>query len=1150
MRILVTYLSPQGIPAAITPEGIFLTDFFGGEIVDNVTALTPHIKLNVSSGDWPLVVAATAASSTATGMDRPFYQAEYSWDFGDPVYPSTSSTVGMNIAPITYHNPEWVFVDLMKFSKAWVAQGSGAIGLDPSGNVSSMDASTEATTIMFTSSENLNNPGGVYQCYYDGSGVLDWSDGATVVAGTVSAHMEQVTVTANTAVTLNITATDPSDYVRNIRLIHPDYVKGGKWRNQSFHKEFLDSVKQFSPLRFMDWAEVNNASAIDGNGNSIPSDYSASTTIAWSDRVTTNHASQDNQYGVALEYQIELANVLKIDPWFCVPHLATDDYMTEMATLIRDTLDPELKCYIEYSNECWNSGFDQFGYCWDGGADLYPSIAASAATKAASYYYSRQALRLFDAFETVFGGTDRIRRVMCNQRGSTSQARHHLDGYDAATSATVGAYSSVDVYAVNAYFGSRIIQDNGGNESMGSSVSAWTMQDMHDYISGTAIPQTIDSCNNTFAEISATPYNFTKLYAYEGGQHILYNEWSNQGNNPVYPTHLLPLLDDYNRDPLIKVAYIDLLTQFAEFGGGTFCAFNSCMDWSDQGRWGSLEYQQQSRSAAPKYDALMTYAESRTNGMQLMYHGRTGKTMWTNTGQVGPNAAHVYRQPGTYNVSVTMATRDLVGVQTSSVGVSSVVITDTYSSMWFDSIDGNDSNDGLTEGLPKQSWNAVSSQLEHSQEDLRLYLKRGSVWDASAGGARMETAGRRVIPYGTSGIKPYILGESGSYPFWMYSNTSNYDLSNIGFQGIAVNGSASPSIFVLNGDNPATNYFLLEVDCLSSTGNLTTVGADYKDVVSYVNCHLDHGTGNGQGISLRMNQPSGPACEFLTVMGNTFLGGSAHTTAEQNLDHAIYPSGKRYFDLFRWNHFQGPSGIQNFCINYNADNASGLPPNSRDSDFYLTDGNDFTGWRNGIDMGAGGPGSASAHPQWGLHQNHIIQDNAFHDFLQDSGDCFYGLNFQHVVIRDNTFYNLRNAICYQMQSSGVAVGTPATIRVYRNKGAGSLDPGNSDRFFRIYPSIVGTQGALNTQEWTFSENQWYLSSTGGTVFIEMDSDTIEDYSFSDQYWAPNATNYFQDIGGLGINTSAEFITNFGSGNTFVDPSWFDPANGDFTTSGA
>ncbi len=66
--------------------------------------------------------------------------------------------------------------------------------------------------------------------------------------------------------------------------------------------------------------------------------------------------------GIAWEYVIQLANALHRDLWINVPAQATDDYVTQLANLIRTTLAPDLNVFVEYSNEVWNSSFTQYAY--------------------------------------------------------------------------------------------------------------------------------------------------------------------------------------------------------------------------------------------------------------------------------------------------------------------------------------------------------------------------------------------------------------------------------------------------------------------------------------------------------------------------------------------------------------------------------------------------------------------------------------------------------------------------------------------------------------------------------------------------------------------------------------------------------------------
>ena len=61
-----------------------------------------------------------------------------------------------------------------------------------------------------------------------------------------------------------------------------------------------------------------------------------------------------------LESIVELANEAHKDLWVQVPAMATNDYVTQLAQLIHQRLDPALKVYVEYSNEDWNSSWQEY----------------------------------------------------------------------------------------------------------------------------------------------------------------------------------------------------------------------------------------------------------------------------------------------------------------------------------------------------------------------------------------------------------------------------------------------------------------------------------------------------------------------------------------------------------------------------------------------------------------------------------------------------------------------------------------------------------------------------------------------------------------------------------------------------------------------
>lgn len=213
----------------------------------------------------------------------------------------------------------------------------------------------------------------------------------------------------------------------------------------------------------------------------------------------------------------------------------------------------------------------------------------------------------------------------------------------------------------------------------------------------------------------------------------------------------------------------------------------------------------------------------------------------------------------------------------------------------------------------------------------------------------------------------------------------------------------------------------------------------------------------------------------------------------------------------------------------------------------MTDGCDFTGWKHALDHGAGGGSLLDL----GAMNHHIIQDNAFHDLKETSSDVFYGANLKKVAVRDNIFYGLKNSIIYQLDSSAL------DARFYRNNGYGGL-AATSDRFFRIGARGTFPSGHPNYHldgefipgaEYVFYDNAWSIIGGANNNIVEYLASDAGSYTFSDQYYAVGVTNPFKDlISGSNISF-ASWQATYGTGNTYSDPGWFDPDNGDFSING-
>jgi hypothetical protein len=135
--------------------------------------------------------------------------------------------------------------------------------------------------------------------------------------------------------------------VTDVKLMRP-MTEGGTTPyppSTLFTAPYKNSLKRFNVLRFMDFLATNSNQQRSWPDRLTPSQYSMNQTVSgygWQGK------------GGAYEYAIALCNELNADCWLTVPALADDDYVRQLAALIKVQLNPNLKVYLEYSNELWN----------------------------------------------------------------------------------------------------------------------------------------------------------------------------------------------------------------------------------------------------------------------------------------------------------------------------------------------------------------------------------------------------------------------------------------------------------------------------------------------------------------------------------------------------------------------------------------------------------------------------------------------------------------------------------------------------------------------------------------------------------------------------------------------------------------------------
>lgn len=476
--------------------------------------------------------------------------------------------VGVNIAGIAFYTSEIVFVDAFKQSQPWTSQlpgkpynEGGPLSLDTRGWVKKLNGNGHyAESLMFVDLQG-HYPGGKYICLYEGDGAIEFAEGASVLEARPGRLVVNV-APKDGPIALRLTKTNPLDPVRNIRLIMPGFEK--TYMEQPFHPDFLKRWSGFRVARFTGWSVPNGCKV-----------------EKWSDRVTPEHASQGTVSGVALEYQIQLANALQADPWLCLPVRVDDDYVREFARLLRAKLDGDRKIYLEYANECWHSGFDGGQFCAERGKALGLS---KNDYEAQIRFYSQRSVEIFKIVQEVFGSHDRLVRVLNTAPDSTWAIETVTDWKNAG--------KNVDAIAIAPYFGGQF-----GKPASEKATAALTVEQLLD-----ACQQDIEAnAKRTKETAKFVKARGLKFLAYEGGQHLVGVEGVE--NNEL----LTKLFQSANRNGRMKDLYLQDLRGWDEAGGGLFCVFVSMGYPTKWGSWGILDYFDQDEKTAPKMQAIREF---------------------------------------------------------------------------------------------------------------------------------------------------------------------------------------------------------------------------------------------------------------------------------------------------------------------------------------------------------------------------------------------------------------------------------------------------------------------------------------------------------------------------------------------------------------
>ncbi|TAF31397.1 MAG: T9SS C-terminal target domain-containing protein [Cytophagales bacterium] len=500
--------------------------------------------------------------------------------------------IGTNLSGVSDYGTEIPFVDLMKVSRVWYSKDVG----NPSEPFDSEAADSmtyradgypthipqvvagrpysqkNATIWASTTGWKAGN----YVVLFDGVGELSFSGGLSdLTLARPNKYSFTFDKPINNTLEMTIERSLVSDPIRNIRVLHVDQET--TYLTQPFNPVWLDKLLMFKSVRFMDWGAVNNW------GQNNPWSWDSPTLYNWNERSKLDYYTYTHSKGIPYEMMIKLMNDYDLDGWVCVPHRASNEYIDKMATLFRNTVEPQRELTVEYSNEIWNWMFGQTNWCYKYGCE---DTGISWPEGIVSYVQN-----CLDRWTAVYGSDiNRIKRAVALQTGWVDVSQKI-------------AYkmkpNSFDVISPTYYFG----LDEAADAELDALGAAATVADIESRVRAsweTNEKRWLNEIKTTISDSLKKPMRF-----YEGGQHITPTPF---GEEPTYSQALL----DIQRSPLMYEMYNDWYDYIRTLQSGsqplTLMNFALIGERSAQyGSWGVLESMTQDVSIipAPKYQSTI-----------------------------------------------------------------------------------------------------------------------------------------------------------------------------------------------------------------------------------------------------------------------------------------------------------------------------------------------------------------------------------------------------------------------------------------------------------------------------------------------------------------------------------------------------------------
>lgn len=547
--------------------------------------------------------------------------------------------VGTNIAAPSYGTRNYPFVDLMRQAdRTWISGNADewddgrTIAVDAQGWIRSLEPGQIARTFLIAG-DDPDHLSGELTVLYEGEGEIEYLGRVSNLRR--AEGRDTFELSPPDGLFININRVDPSDPIRNIRVIAPggscaqDDTKPCRSSDEcapercvpytetperTFHAEFLEELRPFSVLRFMDWQLTNRL--LDVDDSEEPRRVEQLSDLP--------RASYAFWQPVPVEVMVQLANEMNADPWFNIPHTATDEFVRDFARVVAANLAPERKVYVEYSNEVWNGIFDQHYFMNRRGCETYsddprsecsvdgqicgPGEWGPAQERCRAYgirFFAERTAEIGEIFRREFAQhaessgrpSERVIRVLGAQIGAgetfvPQQLLHQVRGRP--------IHELVDAVAVAPYFGGDV------EAATLDELFRRTRRDdvpdgMYELLSGTPDAQyggIYHWIRTDLAALDELPEGSVRYIAYEGGQHL-----------HTFDENRMPMFLAANRDPRMEQVYAQYLRMWHELtGGALFVHYTTSSIWGRYGGFGAMERQGADLAESPKRRALEAFA--------------------------------------------------------------------------------------------------------------------------------------------------------------------------------------------------------------------------------------------------------------------------------------------------------------------------------------------------------------------------------------------------------------------------------------------------------------------------------------------------------------------------------------------------------------